>query len=976
LGDREKIAKALADMVRNNGSRLSTGFLGTPYLLDELSKAGETELAYSVLLNHEFPGWLYSVDQGATTIWERWNSYTKEGGFGDKRMNSFNHYAYGAVVAWLFETAGGLKPGPDGGWKNFTIAPKPDKRLGSCRVEFDGGYGKIVSEWHFEGDELKFSYSVPSGTVANVVSPMPPMPRPAMVRVPDLAKAELPVKVDTVETETENDGLLRRVKTSFIFTNPNKRVMGGDLEFPLPEGAVVCGYSLEVDGIMVPGVVVEKGKARVAFETEKAKGVDPGLVENVKGNVWRTRIFPLNPEKPRRAEVEWIADAEGGGEGVTKVYERDGEDIFEGTRGGAPQEPFSLKDFAKGAILWDASMSAAGKAVKWRGMFDELPESGEWKLVVFRNDATARTFTEKKSLLAAIDAIVYDGGTDIAKALALLEEGEKAALFTDEIDTMGLEDSGYEKLPNLVIASRDTVRRPMTVRKLAPGEQPPEGVEAKESRLLATRWAADRIADLSSQAENRRAEFLALGRKYGVASGVTSLIVLENLQQYLDHKIEPPETISFHGEWVRRMKAHDEEIEQAKNDMSHKAELLRLWEERIKWWNDPIPPKKTPKSGLFDAAPVASAAPMALGAESVAVAEIAEVEPRGEMRLRNMPVAKSKRVSEAGAGGATIMVKPWSADAPYVKLIENAKDKYAEYLKNRPDYATSPAFYMDAASIFFRAGLNELGRRIISNVAELKLEDAAVWRAMGWRLREAGEYEMAILAFGHALRLRAEEGQSRRDLATVLAESAKKILAADPESAKANLERAMALLKDAAFVNWARRSARRSNDFQVSIISLEEFNALASWCEKNGIGAKVPAMEPAYRRDLPVKIRIALSWDADETDIDIHVLEPDGEEAFYGHRRTSTGGFVGEDVTTGYGPEEYLRKEGEGRFRILANYFASHQTALTGAVTATATVYTDWGTLAEKMQIVTMRLDKPKSRVEIGEVVIGQGDRP
>ncbi|MBQ7234753.1 MAG: DUF2135 domain-containing protein, partial [Kiritimatiellae bacterium] len=112
--------------------------------------------------------------------------------------------------------------------------------------------------------------------------------------------------------------------------------------------------------------------------------------------------------------------------------------------------------------------------------------------------------------------------------------------------------------------------------------------------------------------------------------------------------------------------------------------------------------------------------------------------------------------------------------------------------------------------------------------------------------------------------------------------------------------------------------------------------------------------------------------DADETDIDLHVLEPNGEEAYYGHRRTAEGGFVSEDVTTGYGPEEYLKKELEsGTYKILSNYFASHQTALTGATTVTATVYTDWGTAEEKRQILTMRLDRPKSKNFIGEVTLG-----
>jgi uncharacterized protein YfaP (DUF2135 family) len=132
---------------------------------------------------------------------------------------------------------------------------------------------------------------------------------------------------------------------------------------------------------------------------------------------------------------------------------------------------------------------------------------------------------------------------------------------------------------------------------------------------------------------------------------------------------------------------------------------------------------------------------------------------------------------------------------------------------------------------------------------------------------------------------------------------------------------------------------------------------------------KVPEFDAAYRRDLPVKLRIVMSWDVDQTDIDIHVLEPNGEEAFYGNRRTAEGGFVSEDVTTGYGPEEYLKKDLErGVYKICSNYFASHQTSLTGAATINVCVYTDWGTKDEKFRLITFRLDKPKEKLLIGEV--------
>ena len=161
---------------------------------------------------------------------------------------------------------------------------------------------------------------------------------------------------------------------------------------------------------------------------------------------------------------------------------------------------------------------------------------------------------------------------------------------------------------------------------------------------------------------------------------------------------------------------------------------------------------------------------------------------------------------------------------------------------------------------------------------------------------------------------------------------------------------------------------------QTSVIAREELNGLLSWCAANGVRVDVPALDEAFRRDLPLALRITLAWDVAETAVAPHVLAPDGEEAFYGHRRTSSGGFVSEDVTTGYGPEEYLRKDaGKGVYKILANYFASNRQSLTGAATVTATVYTGWGTDHEKREILSFRLDKPKDKHPIGEIKVDGG---
>ena len=841
---------------------------------------------------------------------------------------------------------------------------------------------------------LVFSAAAAAAAVAKVV--VPPAPRPAPVFVPRIVNTnEQPVAVSSAMEGLEANGLYRRVKTTITFTNPNARVFEGELEFPVPDGATVCGYELEVNGEMVPGVVVEKEAARTAFENEKRKGVDPGVVEHVKGNIWRTRIYPLNPKTPRRVSVTVIEPLAGG---ELTVVERDGSDVFVGKRrlavpGSSRRE--RLGRAAKATIFWDASFSRDGKVAADRELLAWLPEKGEWDLVVFRNviEKPVR-FTDRAALLAAVDALVYDGGTCLDEARRQMSEVQspksETFLFTDEYDVEAAE------------------QRLIDVRKLGPDEKPPS--EPSEGRLLAVAWAANRVADIAAQSDMHKKELVDIGRRYGVASPVTSLIVLESLDQYLRYKIEPPKCMSFHDEWVKRRAADDDPIAEKKSKAEHEQQLLMYWEERVKWWNNPIPPKSTPKSGLFEGAMrgVANSASSVsrdsaqanvrrLGRMRAAAANYEEVGTAGGVAFeeetreettslsaasaaerasapQGRAKSKSVPVQSPAAPVATVKIAAWDPKTPYLNAIGKAKDAYAEYISQRKSYAASPAFFLDCAGWFFKKGERLLAVRILSNLTEMKLEDAGLWRTMGWRLREAGALDEAIAAFRHVLEMRGEEPQSRRDLALVLAERGKALYAAnDRAAAKSRIEEAMKLLNEAVFKPAARRSGRRGNDMQTSVIALEELNGLIAWCGAQNWGAApaAPVMDDAFRRDLPLDLRIMMSWDTDETDVDLHVLEPDGEEAYYSHRRTSTGGFVSEDVTTGYGPEEYLRKDAQkGKYRILANYYASHRQALTGAAIVTATVYTNWGRKDEKSQILSFRLDKPKDKHPVGEVTM------
>ncbi len=177
--DKESEQKTLEylkhDIVVERKLHLSTGFLGTPLLLETLTEYGEIDLAYDLLLQTTYPAWLYPVTQGATTMWERWNSWTDKDGFGDPEMNSFNHYAYGAVGDWFFERILGICPNKEfsnqSGFKCFTLAPQPGKKLSSAEGSYHSVFGKISSKWNKENGTFTWSFSVPVHTTAKIKFP-------------------------------------------------------------------------------------------------------------------------------------------------------------------------------------------------------------------------------------------------------------------------------------------------------------------------------------------------------------------------------------------------------------------------------------------------------------------------------------------------------------------------------------------------------------------------------------------------------------------------------------------------------------------------------------------------------------------------------------------------------------------------------------------------------------------------------------
>ena len=167
---KQQAAEHLIRKIRDNQWHLSTGFLGTKDLMHVLGKIGRYDVAYRLLHNDTFPSWGFSIKHGATSIWERWNGWTPEQGFADPGMNSFAHYAYGAVGQWMFENIGGIRTdGPAFG--HMVLAPQMDPKLTWADVRYDSIRGPIVSRWKRTGDGLEWEIEVPANTTATVVVP-------------------------------------------------------------------------------------------------------------------------------------------------------------------------------------------------------------------------------------------------------------------------------------------------------------------------------------------------------------------------------------------------------------------------------------------------------------------------------------------------------------------------------------------------------------------------------------------------------------------------------------------------------------------------------------------------------------------------------------------------------------------------------------------------------------------------------------
>ncbi|MCX7556373.1 VIT domain-containing protein [Xanthomonadaceae bacterium JHOS43] len=299
---------------------------------------------------------------------------------------------------------------------------------------------------------------------------------------------------------------------------------------------------------------------------------------------------------------------------------------------------------------------------------------------------------------------------------------------------------------------------------------------------------------------------------------------------------------------------------------------------------------------------------------------------------------------------ASMALSGWNPDTPYLKTLRAAADPYSTYLQLRTEHADTPSFFLDAADFFRNEAKNPaLARRVLSNLAEIGDGNTALIRVFGYRLMQWDHPELALRPFEEALAQRPEEPQSHRDLALALSRLP------EPHTA-----RAVALLWHIATHEWHSRFP------DIDLIALHELTALVA--ANPNVEIANLGIPPELLPPVEVNLRVVLTWDADNTDIDLWVIDPTGEAVYYAQPRSKSGGQVSRDFTQGYGPEAFtIARPIPGTYRVQAHYFGDRRQSLTGPVTVQLEFQTGFGSSEPERQSTTRRLETGKQRIDVGQ---------
>ena len=518
------------------------------------------------------------------------------------------------------------------------------------------------------------------------------------------------------------------------------------------------------------------------------------------------------------------------------------------------------------------------------------------------------------------------------------------------------------------------------------------GDKPTQDRWPAQQWATWRSVQLAENPQLHSAQLQKLVAMHGLVGPNSSLIVLEQAADYVRYELPAPAELE--AEVARLQSAGLAQRTQTRK--AHMETMVAQFAQRQTWWDTDFaaralelakPPPASAQVALGNAAPQQPAPPIIIpraapasvpapAAMPAPPAPLPSVAPRAAppppppapaavaaapARPQSLQSDSGARKETATSTASTISLQAWQPNAPYLKRLQSTASPalYGVYLDERVNHAQSSAFYLDVASLFMERGQQALGLRILSNLAEMNLENRQLLRLYGYRLTQAGRGDLAAPVFARVGVLAPNEPQSWRDLGLALAEIGK------PQEAVDAL--------------WEVVSKPWNTRFEgAAMIALAELNAIAATANARSLGSvSLSHIDPRLVRNLPLDLRVTLAWDTDDTDIDLWVTDPKGEKASYSNRLTSLGGAMSPDARGGYGPEEFaLKQAAPGTYILQAEFFGDRQQVLTGGTTVMVRVSTAFGTPQWKDQWMTLRLNAGREIARVGEVIVEKRQGP
>ncbi|MCF6189019.1 MAG: DUF2135 domain-containing protein [Cocleimonas sp.] len=457
-------------------------------------------------------------------------------------------------------------------------------------------------------------------------------------------------------------------------------------------------------------------------------------------------------------------------------------------------------------------------------------------------------------------------------------------------------------------------------------------------------WASQKINQLSFDYAKNKDAIIDLAKKYKVLTKDVSLIVLDRVEDYVRYEISPPSELRKKYSELLKLKINKKiyEKEQAL------VESIKLLQEQQVWYNKAFPKTKPKPVTRQKVAESDVSAALEQAAPAMApVAAPARPAPRYEFQKAKKGKLANKSSVANAKNQAKITLKAFDPKAPYIKKIKATdKSKWLEaYYIQKKSHIKQAMFYVDVADLFYKNNMKKEAIVILSNILELDFDNSELLRVFALKTMEFGEYKLAIKAFEKVKELRPFEPQSFRDLA--LAYNKNK----EPQKA-ANM------LYDILVRTWDSRFSG------IKIVIINELNNILAK-HKNVNKSKI---DRRLISSMPVDLRIVINWSSDNTDIDLWVVDPYKEKTFYSNKISRIGGKISNDITRGYGPEEFMIKDAvAGTYKIQTEYYGNSQQKLAIPVTIRAQIFSKFSKIGEVQKDLVLRLKNEKAVIDIGE---------